>query len=205
MISGGLIQTFKNLIVALNYKTALLVVFASLVTIATMAAPYEDAVEKCRNQIVWGYFLNDLETMKKLGGRIDVWGPKDLTGKFKTQEDCEKGRKKLKYQYLSEPCEGFYSQADVKLKILLLDVETEDPTVFDPKMKYSFNFDSEADCLFFMEKGMAKKTSEDKDIHPKGSSKYPRFKDQCQKKEIVLCKKYGQQMSDIMIQSPKPE
>lgn len=153
--------------------------------------PFNDAVKECDASVRWGYFLQDLKTIKKLGGRIDFWDVnKDLTGKFKTREECEESISKLKYSYLAEGCQMFsVGSKEISGRYYYIEAK-EDRNLNLESLEFRVAFKDKESCELAKTKGGEYKTPDGKkDIFPNGSSHRVTFTSECKENSMVFCSK----------------
>ncbi len=175
------------------------IIFISFLSSAGQTAlQFEDAVKECDASVRWGYFLQDLKTIKKLGGRIDFWDVnKDLTGKFKTKDECEASIAKLKYSYLAEGCQMFsVGKKEISGKYYYLEAE-EVRNLNQGILELRVEFKNKESCEEAKNNGGEFKTSDgEKKILPIGADYRTTFKSECKEDSRVFCSK-GHTTADV--------
>lgn len=158
---------------------------AALANESTMS--YDDALKKCSQSIRWGYFLQDFQTIKKLGGRISLWGDKDLKGKFKSQEECNYDRMKQKFPHLAEDCQMFSIGKDLVL-FSAYRIEAKMNLDKESSTKLSVFFKEKESCDQASAKGGKFKIENSvQSISPLGEKAQTYFNSECGQVKMIMC------------------
>lgn len=147
--------------------------------------------QKCEGGVKYGYFIQDLKTIKKVG-RLDYWDASALNGRFDSLEKCEEDRA-VKDNYLSEKCEWRYVGKKIATTIYSL-------KVFNRKdlSSYSYEFSNIQDCESSLKNGfefLNPLSMKQEIIGADSSNAVLKFIGKCEKKNFVNCESNGQKIN----------